>query len=767
VSDESRKTGLPAKHPPDQQSPNVVLLNVVRKYWVTGVAAMALVVVITVFYTLGQTKIYEAHASVQFDPTPPRPLGQHFDGVVQLGAGSFWHEEYFETQYHIIRSRRVALAVVNELGLHNDRAFIENIAPGAEPAGKSRLKPEVAAELLRSRLKVQPVRDSRLAEVRLRDADPERAQRILNVLLETYVDQNLDSAIDSTSAATDWLRGQLDTLKSDLEDSEMALHHYKKDNDILSVAFDEKSSMLVDQIKHINAELTRVKADLQGAASRNRMLSSVPTSDPTLIQSTQLLQSSLLNQLRADYEMAIRERAALLGTNKGNKHPHVAAANAKVRVARAAILKEITNVQKAVTREVGVLAGQVGGLEGMLSKARKQAHNLNLLEIEYHRLRRNKENTEKLYSLLLERTKQADLSQMMRVNNISIIDRPLVPGAPVSPRVPLNILVGLFAGLLVGVAAAFGRGLMNRTITVPEELESELAVTFLGLVPHLDSGSAPTYYRNKGRKRGKRRRGRRVEAGCSELIVHNEPTSSVAEAARAIRTNLMFMSPDNPHQVLLVTSAGPAEGKTTVGCCIAVAMAQAGQRVALIDCDLRRPRVHRVFKASNDQGVTTALLEKDEVAFGDHAFETEVPNLWAMTSGPVPPNPAELFHTDKFRKLLDYFKNNYDRVILDSPPVGAVTDPAIISTLVDGTVLVARAHSTRKELARHALRSLRDVGGHVVGAVLNAVDFSRSEYRYSYYYYYYRRDGYYGDEPPTSRSPKSRSGEPRDHASVS
>jgi capsular exopolysaccharide synthesis family protein len=227
-----------------------------------------------------------------------------------------------------------------------------------------------------------------------------------------------------------------------------------------------------------------------------------------------------------------------------------------------------------------------------------------------------------------------------------------------------------------------------------------------------------------------------------ELIVHDFRMSGIAEAARTIRTNLLFMAPDRPFRTLLVTSAGPAEGKTTVACFVAIAMAQAGQRVVIVDCDLRKPRLHRIFGKDSKVGVTTALLSED---IDDAILPTEVPNLSVIPAGPIPPNPAEILHSERFKAFLAQIQGRFDRVIIDSPPIVPVTDGVVLSTLVDGTILVVRAFKTTKDLARHALRSLLDVGANMAGTVLNAVNLNRGEYRYSEYYYY-RRDGYYGEE---------------------
>jgi polysaccharide biosynthesis transport protein len=727
---------------PGRDGGQIMVWTIVRKHWPTAVATTLLVIATTAFYTLGQKKIYEAEATVMFDPRPPKPLGTSVETVVDLGADSFWsNQEYYETQYHIIQSRRVALTVVRELGLHNDAAFLNETPDGEEPPTDTATTAELAAEMLRGRVKVQPVRDSRLATVRLRDASPKRAQRILSALVEAYVNLNLEAAVDSTSSATDWLRGQLDGLRRDLDGSEHALHDYKKKNDILSVAFDDKSSMLLDQMKDINTELTRVNSELKGAAARQSELQASPDDDPEVIESRVLLESPLLNQLRAEHHAARRRYEAALQGPKGPNHPDVVLARGEVETLKASILREVRNIKKAAGREVREIAKHAGGLDSDLKNAKKAAHELNLLEIEYNNLRRTKDNTEKLYSLVLERTKEADLTQMMRVNNISVVDEPLEPTGPVHPRVPLNMAVGIFMGLLLGAAAGLFRGLMDRTIKVPDDVEDELGLSCLGLLPAFTPDAAQPGYK------AKRHRGRRMgNLGAPELVVHDEPMSSIAEAARAIRTNLMFMAPDNPYQTLLVTSAGPSEGKTTVACCIAIAMAQAGQRVVLIDCDLRRPRVHRIFKKGSDIGVTTALINGN---YEEVASATNVPDLSIVPAGPIPPNPAELFHSERFAAFLQTMRKQFDRVILDSPPVAAVTDPTVLSKLVDGAVLVVRAFKTRKDLARHAMRLLTSVGGNLAGVVLNAVDFSRLEYKYSHYYYY-RREGYYAESPPAT-----------------
>ncbi|HMI89349.1 MAG TPA: polysaccharide biosynthesis tyrosine autokinase [Polyangiaceae bacterium] len=717
--------------------------RVIRKYWMTSLAVTLIVVVTTTFYTLGQTKIYEAAGTLQFDPSPPRPLGKQVDSIFDSGGGTFWAtREYYETQYKILQSMRLALSVVQQLNLHRDATFIRNLPP-AHPSPPASVSPEDAAEILRSRLSVAAVKESRLAMVRYTDADPERARRILNAILDRYLAQNVEDALSSANAAVDWLHGQLDNLKGELERSEMALHEYKLHKNILSVAFDDQSNMLRDQMKQVSGVLTEVRTKREEASARRDELMQISSDNPSTLPATELLHNVLLQTLRQQYEEALRDREALIAGGKGKEHPDVASIQSRIDTSRTALLNEIRNIQRGVEADLSTVSRQESGLANLLERAKSQALDLNLLEIEYNRLARSKTQTEKLYSLVLERTKESELTQMMRVNNIHVLDMPLLPRSPIRPRVPVNVAIGTLSGLALGIAAALGRGLLDRTVKTPDDLERGLGLPFLGLVPKIGpDGSRGSYY-----GRGQRRK-RQKEVVNRELIVHEQPSSGIAEASRAIRTNLLFMAPDNPHKVLLLTSAGPGEGKTTVACCIAIAMAQAGQRVILVDCDLRRPRIHRIFGRTSDVGVTTELLNDSAKLLRDDLtdqLKTEIPNLSVLPAGPIPPNPAELLHSDRFKTFLSRLSERYDRVIIDSPPIVAVTDAAILSTLVDSTVLVIKAFSTTKEVCRQGIRLLADVGAKTAGTILNFVDLDRHEYKY--YHYYYRRYGYYASDP--------------------
>lgn len=689
--------------------------------WIVLVISVVVTAAVS-FYTLGQTKTYRATATLQIDPTPPSPLGRDVQAI--FGADSYWNnQEYYATQYRVIRSRRVAADAVRALRLHQDGAFLANLPP--ERAGAADASEDRAIDALLGRLSVEPVKESRLVTVSFEDADPDRAQRVLGAVIDAYLQQNVDEIAISNSAAGKWLGEQLGKLKTDLEKSELALHDYKKDKRILSVSLDDQSNMLREEMKKLNEALTEVRARREHVASRNRILDQVDSKDPVNLPAAELLDNQVLTNLRATYVSAKSELASLHGSGKGVQHPEVEAAAARVATTREALVKEIRNVQGALRADLKAISREAGGLEKLNETAKQRALDLNLLEIEYRRLERTKSNNEKLYGVVLERSKESDLASMMHFNNLRVIEEPLARHTPVSPRVPVNIALGAFAGLALGLLTAFAREQLDRSIKTSDDIERDLGLTFLGALPLAAMA------------------GEKKASPHPELLAHVHPTSTLAEAARGIRTNLLFMSPDRPYQRLLVTSPGPGEGKTTVASTIAVVMAQAGQRVLLVDCDLRRPRLHKVFGRVNDVGVTSVTL--DPSLLDEAALQTEVPNLSLLPAGPHVPNPAEFLHSEKFNTLLELLSETYDRVVIDSPPASIVSDATIIGTKVDGIVFLVRSMKTPRDNAAKALRSLRDVGAPLVGGVLNALDPVRLGYgKYHYYHYHY---GYYGDQP--------------------
>jgi succinoglycan biosynthesis transport protein ExoP len=706
----------------------VGVLRAARKQWAIIVACLVLGSGLSLIYAKSLPRVYRAQTTLELDPSAFRPLSEKMDNVMPLGSDSYLDtQEYYETQYKIITSSRVMERTARDTGLANDYAFF-----GLKEAPSKPITVEAAGQALRLHVIVEPVKNSRLVNINVEDVDPKRAKRLAEAVANAFIEQNLEKAVNATNDAVVWLTGQVDQTKKDLEANENSIHEFKRANDLPSTSINETSNMVRLEMQDLNSALTRTRTRKQELLARHSELSKVSADNPDTLPASELLSSSYLQELRKQYIDAVRTRKSLIAEGKGDNHPQVKVADQKLAEARSALLGEIKNIQGAVERDLAVVQREEAGEAALYEAAHKRAVELNMKEIEYHRLDRVRGQNEKVYGMLLEHVKDADLARMMKANNIHLIESAVEPTVPVRPRVSLNVAVGALIGMLFGFGIGWVRNSLDNTIRTHEHIEEELGITVLGILPALVD-EVP----RKGRKVT------RPAAGplkAPELVVHHSPTSGIAEAARSIRTNLLFTNPDRPYRKLLISSAAPSEGKTTVACSIAIALAQSGQRVCIIDCDLRRPRLHRIFGRAGDAGVTNVLV--GEATIGDVARPTEIENLWCIPSGPIPPNPADLLHSERFKKFLEDAGEAFDRIIIDSPPLVAVTDSAIISTLTDGTVFVLRSASTSRALAYQGMRTLADVDAPVVGAVLNAVDFSRNDYSYYQQYYYYRREGY-------------------------
>jgi succinoglycan biosynthesis transport protein ExoP len=710
----------------------LLVLKAVRKHWAIVVACVVVAGGGTLLYSKSLPKVYEASSLVEINPRAVQPMGEAQSGILDLGAGLYWDSiTYYQTQYKIITSVPVMRAAVEALSLQTDLDFL----------GLTRLPQppptvEQVAAVLAGRVTVDPIKNSRLLYIHVADTDPRRVKRLCDAVATAYVEQNLQTALNSSSDAVVWLEGQIDHLKGNLERDENALYDFKQRNNLPSISINDTSNMLRLEMGDYNTALTHTRTRRAELAARQAELAKITPDNPDEIPSSELLSNGYLQSLRASYRGALQQRSALLAEGKGENHPLVKEATDRLDRAKSAMLEEVTNIEAAVTRDLAVILRQEAGEAALFEDARRRAVDLNMKEIEYHRLDRTRGENEKLYSLLLGRMKETDLARMVHNNNIRIVETATVPDASIRPRVGINVLIGLGGGLLFGLALAWLREQLDSSIKTPDDVEHKLGVTFLGLLPELEEPGNP--------KRSRRRKHRRQEpspdgVGAPELMAHSRPSGGLAEAARTIRTNVMFMNPDRPCKTLLVSSAAPSEGKTTVACSLAVALAQGGQRVCLVDCDLRRPRLHRIFDRVGDVGVTSVLV--GDATTDEVAKPTMVANLWSIPTGPLPPNPADVLQSERFRKFIGDLSDRFDRVIIDSPPLVAVTDSAIISRLVDGTVFVVRAFKTGRHLGAQGLRALRDVEAPILGAVLNAVNVDHHEYKY-YYYYYYKRDGY-------------------------
>jgi capsular exopolysaccharide synthesis family protein len=741
--------------PPEEGGADIwEYLRIIRRRLLLIVLTVVVVVGLTAFVTLRMTKIYRATTTIRIETMAPQVLGKDVEDVVELGSGSYWSNmEYYETQYHIIESRDVSARVVREFQLNEDPQFLG--IPAEARGTFDKVSVEVATMMLQGMMTVEPVKDSRLVQIHVDSSDPERAQIYANGLAQAYVDHNLETVLQSTVEAVDWLSGQLSDAKDKLTDTEKALYKYKEENGILSVSLEDRQNIITAQMTEAATKLTEARGTrIELQARKNAVARAAKTDDPMAIPVEALNNSPLIQQLKQNYAKLSQEYGEL-SERYGDQMPAIVELKAKMARIRSDIAREVNNIIVAVDAELNAARATESGLKKTLEEFKQEALALNQKEVVFNRLDRDKENAESLYQLLMGRTTEADLSRLLRVNNVQILDPALLPEDPIKPRVQLNLLLAHVLGLILGIGLAVLVEIFDRTIKTPQDVEA-LRVAFLGIVPSISTSSAimgsyHSYYGKGSRPRKKKPQAAKQskEQINYDTFVHDHPKSQVAESLRSIRTNLLFTSADRTFNRLLVTSPSPQEGKTTVATNLAIVMAQSGSRVLLIDTDMRRPRLHKVFGIKRSKaGLSTMIL--GETSGEESIRATAVPNLDLLVCGPTPPNPAELLHTESFLKVIDFLDERYDRLIFDSPPVGVVTDAAILSKLVDGTLLIVKSRHTTRDAAKHAVNVLRDIDAELLGAVMNDLDLEDRKYG-RYYYHYYKKYGYYYGGPDEDR----------------
>lgn len=722
-------------------------LEVLRKRKWHLLFFLVAVVGLVTFYTLRQTKIYRATATLQIDPQAPRVLGRQVEAVTDLGTGSHWsNQEFYETQYHILRSHEVAARVTALHSLGSNRAFlgVPEDAEVFEPVDD-----ETAAGMLREIIVVEPVKDSRLVRVSVDHRDPALGRLLANALADAYVEYNRDVALESTVNARDWLFRQAEAWAKTLREAEQRVVDFMKANNLLSVSLEDQRNQIANEMDWVAERLAQTRFHRYHLeAKRAQIDAQIRRHGASGVSISEILDSGVIQAMKAKlFEKSLEQLA--LDADLLENHPLSRRMADEVSTIRRGIKSEVETILRAIETDHGATVTYEQELQDRIDLLQAQALELGSKEMQHAQFRREKDNAEKIYNLIQQRSEETNLAtELSQVNNARVLDAALEPTAPILPRVKLNLALAIVIGLLGGIGLAFLLEALDTSVKTQEDVEKEIGVAFLGIIPTLAHGGTSTARSRRARRR--RRRQPDVRGEHIDLFCHDHPKSAAAECCRSIRTNILFMSPDRPPRKLLVTSASPREGKTTVAASLAITMAQSGSRVLLVDTDMRKPRVHRAFGIDSDEGLSTAVLGTRKVE--ELIRPSQVPGLDVLPCGPIPPNPAELIHTERFREVVAQLDRLYDRVVFDSPPVMAVTDPVVLSRLTDGVVLVVKSLVTNRRAARHAVKQLRDVGANMLGAVLNDLDLENREYGY-YHYYYYRKYGtYYGEKEAAAGS---------------
>lgn len=694
-------------------------LRVLSKYkgLITTVAIAALAIAATITYLI--TPIYRATVSIQIDREAMKVVKMDSPQPDETGGGG---AEFYQTQYELLGSRSLAERVVSAAALLNDdrfnvetkpltqtfMSFILGDATNDADHNKSSIDKlrNVTDHLLKT-LSVSPVRGSKIVKVSVDHSNPEVAQRVANTYAEAFIADSLDRRYDATSYARKFLEDRIQQLKFKLEDSEKQLVKYAEEQGIINsddgkslsgADLDDTNSKLADaRSERIKKELLWKQAQTIKGLGLKEILDS-PSIQENLKQRA---------QLEGDYQ-------SKLATFKP-AFPAMIELRNKINELNRNIDADAAAIKQSILASYLAAKNDEEQLQTMLNSSKHEVADMRSRSIQYNILKREVDTNRTLYDGLLQRYKEIGVAGGVGTNNISIVDKAISPTMPRSPILWINLLVAAIAGLLVGCGIAIGFDYLDDSFKAPEDLERELGVTVIGVIPKPEQGVDIDY----------------------ELA---DTRSGMAEAYRSLRTGLQFSTSEGLPRTILLTSSMPFEGKTTTAVNLARTLANIGLRILLIDCDLRKASLHKRMNASNELGLSNYLTGNKQPEEVVQATDNE--KLMLMTSGPLPPNPAELLAGGKFADLITLAAESFDVVLLDGPPVMGLADAPLISNLVQATVVIVAANETRRNVLRTALRRLSQARANVIGTILNKFDMKLSGYGYGYGYGQYEYYSY-------------------------
>jgi len=720
--------------------------KVVHKRRWTAATAFLLVLASVTVYTFTATPIFEARTRLLIEAENQNIVS--FKEVIDEDQAK---ADYYQTQYNILQSRALARKTIESLALWEHpllnpgakdkglggirliggavgmvTGFFSSTpaaaASGETPAGDETEAQSHAIDALLEQLTVAPIRNSRLVDLKFRSPDAALSSRVVNGLAKNYIDQTLEYKFSASKEANDWLDDQLAQQRKEVEAAEAKLQAYREHNDAISL--EDRQNIVVQKLTDLNGAVTKAKTERIQKQALYKQLAAIENNPAALDTFPAILSNGYIQQQKGELAQ-LQQQLAQLSEKFGDKHPEIVKTRSAIQNAQLKLQLEISKVVQAVRTEYQTAQAQEYSLSAALGQQKGEALAMNRKGIEYSVLERDVQSSKQLYENLMQRAKETSVSSELKSSNIRVIDRAERPREAVSPRKTLNMLLGLLSGTVLALGLTFFFEYLDSRLKTPDEVKVHLGLPALGMIPALDAKS----WKDK------------------EPLIHKGVPPGFAEAFRTIRTNVLFSSADEGSRTLVITSTGPGEGKTTVASNLAIGFAQAGQRVLLIDADMRRPRVHGVFNMKQQPGLSNVMVGNARASESVH--KTAVPGLWVLAAGHLPPNPAELLGSQRFRDFIKSLREHFDLILIDSPPVMAVTDAAIAAHSANGVVFVVGSEMTSRHAARAAVEQLEQGRAHFVGAILNRVELERNSY---YYSNYYRREyGQYYQQAVNSR----------------
>ena len=685
--------------------------------------------------TLRITPIYDAVGSIAINK--PDPMLQNLRDPSNAGV-DYYDPTDLDTEVRILRSDLLALQVIKQLNLDQLPEFGGRGVPSSasltlttDALEADSIRANTLLGAFKGSLRVALEPNTRIIDIHYRSPNKELAARVVNTLANTYIEQNFKTRFESTMQASDWLSRQLVDLQMKVETSQEKLVKYQKEHQILGI--DEKQNITTAKLDELNKELTAAESQRMEKESIYRLADSGDTDSAAAIAggiSSKVTGSTsgLLDKLQAA-KADLNIQIAQFSTQFGPSYPKLAELNNQVKEIDSQIQSEMKKVSSRLRGDYLAALQRENMLRAALEEQKQQENKLNESAIEYSLLKRDFETNRTLYEGLLQKLKEAGVTAGLRSNNIRQVDIARTPEAPAEPNIPRNLGFALALGLTSGIGLAFLLEGIDNTVRTPEQAQAISGLPSLGMIPlgsRTSSETNPT--------------GLSVAASkeAVELITISRPQSQMSESYRALRTSLLLTSLGAPPKTILITSALPQEGKTTTSINTATVLAQKGTRVLLIDADLRRPSIHKTLGMGPRVGLSNVLTGGTTVQQAT-VRSSVLPNLFILPAGTPPPNPAELLASSQMMDILAELRDQYDHIIVDTPPTLSVTDAVVLSTRADAVVLVIRSGQTTKPALRRSRDILAQVNARVAGVLLNAVDLDSPDY-----YYYYEYQGKYG-----------------------
>lgn len=720
--------------------------NIVYKRWKVAVSILLVVMVATFIFSYFSKPLYRSTARIQIERENPNQLT-----VEDLFGIAASDQEFLQTQYELLRSRDLGARVIQDYRLLDDPDFYPPGTKGKSAEEVKKIRDSMVGAV-QGGIDVQPVHNTALVDISFIAATPRLAQRVAEGVAESFMRRNTEQKYEAVRQAGDFLTRQIAQLQEDINVMRKTMQQYADTKGIISA--NDASNITVQRLTKINADVSTAQA---GYYEKQAAYETIMRANPESV----VKGDQLVTQLTEQESRLEREYAQKLATYLP-QHPDMQSlrgAIEKMKQSRTqAVLDAYGKAKESARNDMNSAAAQVSAMQGALESQKRETMSLNINAQGYVDLSHTLEAKQTLLDQLEKRRNETEVTARLRgtsTSNIHWVDHATLPGARFNVTMKKNLQSAFPLGVILGLAAIFFLEYMDRSIKTPEELERVTKFASLGVIPAASSVVRGSYSYGYGRgnlktikdsgKTPAQPAGSSVHERGIDLLPHVDTRSPISESYRAFRTSLLLASASSP-KVIVITSTFAREGKTTTSVNLATVLAQMGKPVLVIDADLRRPRLQKVFRGKLNLGLVNYLAAN--IPLEDVIQETQVPNLSVVLSGPTPPNPSELLASDRMKHLIHEVRTKFAFVIFDSPPVMAVTDSIVLAAGADGVVLCVHGGQTPRELVQRAAERLRQSNIPVLGAILNNLDLQQYGYSFkrSYYDYY--------DSEPGDRNPQ-------------